>query len=157
MALMYGAQAVWVGTRFVCSEEAGASMAHKNAIIDAGYGDTVRTVIYTGRPARVIKNRDTEEWQKEGKREEMKRLLSKGIVPMTDHELDSVERAEDNKNNKRIELKRRAPVYIAGQVAGAIEDILPAKVIIQKMVAEAIEAIQVNGAKIKVLEMNAKL
>lgn len=60
--LMYGAQAVWVGTRFVASTEAGASPAHKKAVLSAGHGDVLRTVIYTGRPLRVRKTPYVEDW-----------------------------------------------------------------------------------------------
>eukprot|EP01084_Bolivina_argentea_P085117 153848_1 len=49
MALSYGCEAVWVGTRFVCSEEGGASIMHKEAILNATWDDTFRTEIYTGR------------------------------------------------------------------------------------------------------------
>ena len=55
MALCLGADAVWVGTRFVCAKEAGAPPRHQQAIINAGYHDTVRTLIYTGRPLRCLK------------------------------------------------------------------------------------------------------
>ena len=51
--LVYGAQAVWVGTRFVASEEAGAPRPHKAVIVSADHGDMIRTVIYAGRPVRV--------------------------------------------------------------------------------------------------------
>ncbi len=47
-ALCWGAQAVWVGTRFVCAKEAGAPARHQQAIINADYHDTVRTLIFTG-------------------------------------------------------------------------------------------------------------
>lgn len=46
-ALMYGASAVWVGTRFVLSEEAGAPKAHQEAVRTAGFDDNVRTIIFT--------------------------------------------------------------------------------------------------------------
>jgi NAD(P)H-dependent flavin oxidoreductase YrpB (nitropropane dioxygenase family) len=46
-ALMLGASAVWVGTRFVLSEEAGASRAHQEAVRTAGFDDNVRTIIFT--------------------------------------------------------------------------------------------------------------
>jgi NAD(P)H-dependent flavin oxidoreductase YrpB (nitropropane dioxygenase family) len=48
MALALGADAVWVGTRFICAEEAGAPKHHQEAVLNAGYHDTVRTIIYTG-------------------------------------------------------------------------------------------------------------
>jgi NAD(P)H-dependent flavin oxidoreductase YrpB (nitropropane dioxygenase family) len=46
-ALMLGASAVWVGTRFVLSEEAGASRAHQEAVRTSGFDDNVRTIIFT--------------------------------------------------------------------------------------------------------------
>ncbi|KAJ4294850.1 hypothetical protein N0V88_005087 [Collariella sp. IMI 366227] len=55
-SLMMGANAVWVGTRFVLCEEAGAPEAHKEAVRTASFDDTVRTLIFTGRPLRVRKN-----------------------------------------------------------------------------------------------------
>ena len=53
VSLAYGAAGVWVGTRFVAFEEAGAPPVHKELIVTAGYDDTVRTLIYTGRPLSV--------------------------------------------------------------------------------------------------------
>lgn len=46
-ALMLGASAVWVGTRFVLCEEAGAPKAHQEAVQTAGFDDNVRTIIFT--------------------------------------------------------------------------------------------------------------
>jgi NAD(P)H-dependent flavin oxidoreductase YrpB (nitropropane dioxygenase family) len=48
-ALMLGASAVWVGTRFVLSEEAGAPKAHQDAVQTAGFDDNIRTIIFTVR------------------------------------------------------------------------------------------------------------
>lgn len=44
-ALMLGASAVWIGTRFVLSQEAGAPKAHQEAVRTAGFDDNVRTII----------------------------------------------------------------------------------------------------------------
>lgn len=60
--LAWGAQAVWVGTRFVACEEAGAPPMHKKAIVNAGHEDFARTLIYTGRPLRVIKSPYVDDW-----------------------------------------------------------------------------------------------
>ena len=46
-ALMYGATAVWVGTRFVLSDEAGAPKPHQEAVRTAGFDDNIRTIIFT--------------------------------------------------------------------------------------------------------------
>ena len=48
-ALMLGASAVWIGTRFVLSEEAGAPKAHQEAVRTSGFDDNVRTIIFTVR------------------------------------------------------------------------------------------------------------
>lgn len=49
-ALMLGANAVWIGTRFIMAEEAGASRAHQDAVKNSGFDDNVRTIIFTVRP-----------------------------------------------------------------------------------------------------------
>lgn len=46
-ALMLGASAVWVGTRFVVAVEAGASKLHQDAVISATVDDTIRTIIFS--------------------------------------------------------------------------------------------------------------
>jgi len=130
MSLALGAQAVWVGTRFVCSTEAGAPIEHKKAIINATYDDTERTLVYTGRPLRVVKNDYVKNWETERK-EEMDSMLKKGVIPF-EHELSQ---------QKQADLKafgKRAEGHLAGQVSGAIKDIKPAKEIIQDMMTEAI-------------------
>ena len=60
--LAWGAQGVWVGTRFVASTEAGAPKAHKDALLSAGYEDAVTTLIYTGRPLRVRRTPYVDDW-----------------------------------------------------------------------------------------------
>jgi NAD(P)H-dependent flavin oxidoreductase YrpB (nitropropane dioxygenase family) len=69
-----------VGTRFVASVEAGAPKLHKELILSAGYEDAVTTLIYTGRPLRVRKNAYIEDWN-ENRRDEIKELTSKGVLP----------------------------------------------------------------------------
>ena len=46
-ALMLGASAVWVGTRFILTDEAGAPKAHQEAVKTAGFDDNIRTIIFT--------------------------------------------------------------------------------------------------------------
>lgn len=60
--LAWGAHAVWVGTRFVASVEAAAPAKHKEMVITAGFDDTTRTLIYTGRPLRVRKTPYVADW-----------------------------------------------------------------------------------------------
>lgn len=143
MALCYGAQAVWVGTRFVCATEAGAPPRHQNAIVKAGYHDTIRTVIYTGRPMRVLKNDHNSDWE-ENRKLEIKELTSKGIIPVN-HELET-RKAEVESNPEAV--MNMYPLLM-GSVAGAIDDIKPAKEIVDEMVNGAVQVLQrlQGGAK----------
>ena len=54
-ALSLGAEAVWIGTRFVAATEAGAGPMHQISVVKATSDDTLRTLVYTGRPMRVLR------------------------------------------------------------------------------------------------------
>jgi NAD(P)H-dependent flavin oxidoreductase YrpB (nitropropane dioxygenase family) len=146
MALCLGADAVWVGTRFVCSVEAGAPQRHKDAIIEADFADTIRTLIFTGRPLRVIKNEYIMDWET-NRSKEILALTGKGVLPYQ-HDID-----EAMKNNEPItkERMRQAMEWrplLAGQVCGAIHDIKPAAEIINEMVQGAIDAIKKSNNRL---------
>lgn len=157
--LSFGAGAVWVGTRFVASEEAAAPNRHKQACVKASVHDTHRTLVFTGRPLRIIKNPYSELWEND-RQDVMKEALSKGIIP---YKVDAMgidlskipvgglpnkheeEHAEvdlpDDKDGKTMASMR--PLLI-GQVCGAINDIKPAKVILESMVTEAVQVMRFN-------------
>eukprot|EP01084_Bolivina_argentea_P270541 460056_1 len=82
-ALTYGAQAVWLGTRFVACNESGASLEHKQAVVGNTCDNTMRTEIYTGRPLRLMKHSYAVNWET-NRKDEMKRLLQNGILPYKD-------------------------------------------------------------------------
>merc|ERR1711865_373247 len=79
MALSAGCSGVWVGTRFIASDEAGAGPHHKKSVVNAGYTDTVRSTIYTGRPMRIFKTPYVLDWA-ENRSKEMVELQNKGIL-----------------------------------------------------------------------------
>merc|ERR1712151_1173090 len=39
----------------IASDEAGAGPMHKKRVVNADYGETIRTIIYSGRPMRVFR------------------------------------------------------------------------------------------------------
>ncbi|KAJ8462064.1 hypothetical protein ONZ45_g18068 [Pleurotus djamor] len=78
--LSWGAEAVWVGTRFVASEEAGAPKKHKDLVLSAGFEDAVTTLIFTGRPLRVRRTPYVDDWNT-NRQQEIKELTSKGVIP----------------------------------------------------------------------------
>lgn len=87
-ALMLGASAVWIGTRFVLSEEAGAPKAHQEAVRTSGFDDNVRTIIFTGRPLRVRNNEYINNWET-NRQAEIKTLTAKGTIPV-EHDFETM-------------------------------------------------------------------
>jgi len=141
MAFALGAQAAWVGTRFVAAEEAGAPPRHKKGVVNAGYADTHRTLIYTGRPLRIIKNKYSIDWE-ENRSKEVREICASGKLPF-EYDL-----AQKEKAGEPIEGKDyiEAMPLLCGAVAGAIDEVLPAKVILDEMVEGAALILQRNAS-----------
>ncbi|CAL1714342.1 unnamed protein product [Somion occarium] len=135
--LAWGAQGVWVGTRFVASTEASAPKAHKDALLSASYEDAVTTLIYTGRPLRVRRTPYVDDWNN-NRQAEIKELTSKGIIP------------NEEELKKHPEKSLQARTFLIGRVAALIHDVIPAKDIVEGMVNEAAEIIQNNASRVKV-------
>lgn len=135
--LAWGAQGVWVGTRFVASEEAGAPKKHKEMVVSAGFEDVARTVIYTGRPMRVRKTPYVADWE-DNKQADIKDLTSRGIVPV-EHDLE-----------RHPEKSIASRAWLMGSVAAVVNDVLPAKTIVDEMVRQAAEIMRENAAKVNV-------
>jgi nitronate monooxygenase len=61
-ALALGAAGVQMGTRFLLARESGAHHAYRERILAATEVDTVITRVFTGRPARGLRNRFVDEY-----------------------------------------------------------------------------------------------
>ncbi|KAF9472776.1 NPD-domain-containing protein [Pholiota conissans] len=127
-ALSYGASGVWVGTRFVASVEAGAPKKHKELVVSAGYDDVIRTLIYSGRPMSVRKTPYVEEWEVKRSRE-IQELVSQGKVPHEEELAAHPERSVQGLS------------WLMGRVAGSINDIKPAKEIVDELVSTAAQSV----------------
>ncbi|KAL1955271.1 hypothetical protein VTO42DRAFT_8869 [Malbranchea cinnamomea] len=128
--LMLGASAVWVGTRFVLSDEAGAPPAHQEAVRTAGFDDNIRTVIFTGRPMRVRNNPYIQNWE-ENRQQEIKELTSKGIIPV-EHDF---EKFGDDVDDETLDSARP---HLMGKVAAVVNEKKPAKAIVDELVSDAV-------------------
>lgn len=135
--LSWGAQGVWVGTRFVASVEAGAPKMHKELVVSAGFEDVARTVIFTGRPMRVRKTPYVADWE-ENRQAEIKELTSKGIIP----------HYKELENHPEKSLPGRP--WLMGSVSAVIDSVLPAQTIVDNMVSEAAQILQQNAQLVKV-------
>lgn len=56
-ALNLGAAGVQVGTAYLCTQEAKTSAIHRQALQQSQSGDTTLTTVFSGRPARSLRNR----------------------------------------------------------------------------------------------------
>jgi len=122
-ALCLGAVGAWVGTRFIACEEANSSMVHKKRVVAAKSSDTLRTLVFTGRPCRVMKTDYVNSW--ESRPEEIRTLTQAGKVPWM----------EEVNAGKSVHAEFFPTLM--GQAAGAINDIKPAKDVVIDMVREA--------------------
>lgn len=127
-SLMQGAVGVWVGTRFVASEEAGCSEEHKRAVVACQMNETERTLVLSGRPLRMRTNEYIAKWHAQP--DKVKELCDRGVVP--------IEWDFDQGNDVD-------PPHLMGQVAGAITKIQPAGEIVREMVDEAVQMLTVGA------------
>ena len=101
---------------------------HKEAVVTAGWGDTVKTLVISGRPLRARRNEYVAEWErKEG---ELKELCEKGIVPME----------RDLEEGRDVDMP-----FLMGQVSAVVGAVTPAKEIVDGMVAQAVQCLKGAG------------
>jgi len=149
MSIVAGAQSVWVGTRFVAATEAAATEAHKKAIVSAGFEDTLTSEVYSGRPLRMIRNKYVTDWATRRK-DEMEQLLAEGVIPYKkdfDPKKGTLKRKELQESGLLTKMEDFVP-HLSGQVCGSIDAVLPAKVIVDDMMREAIEALKTSSGAI---------
>lgn len=125
-AMVLGADAVQVGSRFVASNEASSHNAFKEMVVKAQEGDTMLTLKELA-PVRLLKNRFFEEIQE---------LYSKR--PTKEDLITLLGRARAKKGMFEGDLEEGE--LEIGQIAGLIHDIKPAAEILRNMIREFEEA-----------------
>jgi NAD(P)H-dependent flavin oxidoreductase YrpB (nitropropane dioxygenase family) len=125
--LTQGAQGVWVGTRFIGTNESSVGNNYKASLVEAGYDCTIRSLLFDGLYVRQIKNRFTEVW--DGKENE--------LLP---YPLQRVAVAPSRFAAAEADLKDHQALP-AGQGSSIIHDILPAGDVLRRLVEECVEAL----------------
>jgi enoyl-[acyl-carrier protein] reductase II len=127
-AMIMGAEAVQMGSRFVASEEASSHIGFKNAVIGSQEGDTILTMKQLT-PVRLIRNKFYQQVaEAEGKGatvNELKELLGRGRAKKG--------MFEGNLEEGELEI---------GQVSSLLDRILPAGDIVKKVWQEFMEGLQ---------------
>lgn len=142
-SLMMGASAVWVGTRFILTDEAGAPKSHKEAVRTAGHDDNVRTLIFTGRPLRVRNTPYIKDWE-ENRQQEIKDLTAKGTIPY-EADLDKLfkeaEEKGDSEDDDEDPMDKVRP-FLMGKCAAVCTEQKPAKDVVDEFVNDAVAAMK---------------
>ncbi|MGC9360306.1 MAG: enoyl-[acyl-carrier-protein] reductase FabK [Anaerolineae bacterium] len=130
-ALALGAAGVQMGTRFICTDECIAHANYKQAIVRASERSTIVTGISVGHPVRCLKNpmaREFEELEKSGASDEEIFAFGTGRLRMAAMEGD---------------LTRGS--LMAGQVSGLVHDVVPARVVVERVTRQAEETLVALG------------
>ena len=131
-ALTLGATGVWMGTRFIASQEAHAGELYRQAILEAADEDTIRTRLYSGKPMRVKKNPYVEEWE----------TRPQDIQPFPMQAMVSHQAGVMGGIGGQIEgLDPDRSCFAMGQSAGGVHEVLPAAEIVAQLLKEADAAI----------------
>ena len=123
-AFMLGAEAVQMGTRFLCATECRIHDAYKQKVVSAKDIDTMVTGKRLGHPVRALKNLFT---AKLGKMEY--------DTAITNEEIEAFGTGSLRKAAVEGDLENGS--FMAGQIAGLVCDIKPAAEIIDTILAEA--------------------
>jgi len=125
-AMVLGADAVQVGSRFVATPEASSHENFKKMVVDAKEGDTVLTLKELA-PVRLLKNKFYEDVQN---------LYSKS--PSKEDLIELLGRARAKKGMFEGDLEEGE--LEIGQISGLIHEIKPAAEIVEEMISEFEEA-----------------
>ena len=131
-ALSLGAVGVWMGTRFIASQEAHAGQMYRDVIVEATDEDTIRTRSYSGKPMRVKKNEYVADW--ESRPGDIQPFPQQAILSSRAGVMGGI-----GGQIEGLDVDRSA--FAMGQSAGGIHDVPPAGEIVRRIVAEAEAAI----------------
>jgi len=131
-ALSLGAVGVWMGTRFIASQEAHAGQMYRDVIVEATDEDTVRTRSYSGKPMRVKKNAWVDDWEK--RPQDIQPFPQQAMLSSRSGAMGGIGGQIEN-----LDIDKSA--FAMGQSAGGIRDVPPAGEIVARIMAEAEAAI----------------
>jgi len=102
--------------------------ALRDALLDASSSDTVRSRIYSGKPARLLKNKWTRAWEEPGAPEPLPMPLQNLLVS------DAHQRLMHSGNPEVVAM----PV---GQIVGRMNDVRPVAEVMTSLLAELEETL----------------
>jgi NAD(P)H-dependent flavin oxidoreductase YrpB (nitropropane dioxygenase family) len=129
-SLALGAQGVWTGSLWltVAEYDLGQSDAIQRALLKAGSGDTVRSRVYTGKPARLLKNKWTAAWEEEGAPAPLPMPLQNLLVSDAHNRMSNADDPD-------------VVAMPAGQIIGRTNEVKPVAQVMAELIAEYEETV----------------
>lgn len=123
-ALALGADAVYIGTKLIATNESRAQIEYKQMLIDSGPDEIVYTEKISGIPAN---------W--------LAKSVNKSPDTMTDGPRKIVEGHAGGEQTMEQEYKRWRDIWSAGQGVAQIENVRPAREVILEMASEYLDVV----------------
>mgnify|MGYP002140714550 CR=1 FL=1 len=127
-ALAFGAQGVWMGTRFIASTEAHAAQMYHDAILASTDEETIRTRCYSGKPMRVRKNGYVDDWER--RPQEIQPFPMQAALSVRNGVIGGI-----GGQMEGLDMDRSC--FAMGQSAGGVRDVKPAGEIVADIMREA--------------------
>ena len=132
-AMSTGVQGVWCGSLWLAVEEAAAQPAEKDSYLNASSEDTIRSKAWTGKPARMLKNKWTEAWENPENPDPLPMPLQ-GMITYDAMRRTSMYAGSGN--------TQEVSFNAAGQVIGQVKQIESVKDVIFRMINEYLDSVE---------------
>ena len=131
-AMSTGAQGIWCGSLWLTVEEAAAQPAEKELYLNATSEDTIRSKAWTGKPARMLKNKWTEAWDNPDNPDPLPMPLQ-GMITFDAMRRTSMYAGTGNTQDVSFNA--------AGQVIGQVNQIETVKDVMYRLINEYLDSI----------------
>lgn len=127
-ALALGADGVWIGTKFIATHEAHTGRGYKEKMLQMAEDDTVISKAYTGKTCRVARTEWTQYFDEHP--DELQGFPGQAIATIQAgiHHLGV---------GPEVELDTNRAFMAIGQAVGAIDEIKPARQVVEEIMNEA--------------------
>lgn len=140
-AMALGAEGVWCGSVWLTTDEAETHPAVKEKFLAATSADTIRSRSLTGKHARMLKSKWTDEWE----RDDTPDPLGMPLQPILTNEAQQrINRAANSAGSGANELAN----YFVGQIVGTMNQPKSAGQVVMDIVEEFIEATEALAAQL---------
>jgi nitronate monooxygenase len=136
-ALTLGSDAVYVGTRFIASTEAGVNNEYKQAIMDAGMDDIVMSERISGTPCAII---NTPYAKKIGYKQNWFEKWMSGNATTKKYFKMLVQFRGLKRLEQSVKPGNYNNLWTAGKSVELIDEVLPVKEIVSRLITETEEA-----------------